>query len=108
VIVSDGLWQRRFGAEIGIRIALGGQTRHLVLLVLAHGARPVAAGLATGIVGALVVSRLLEKLLFGVRPTDGPTMIGVVATIGLVAIAACAGPVRRATRVDPVVALRLD
>jgi len=94
--------------EIGVRMALGARTRDLAILVLRHGARPVVAGIVAGVAGAIVASRLLETLLFGVRPTDAITLIGVVVTISAVAAVACAGPIRRAVRLDPVVALRLD
>jgi ABC-type antimicrobial peptide transport system permease subunit len=94
--------------EIGVRLALGARTRDLVLLVVAHGVRPAIAGIATGVVGALLASRLFATLLFGVRPTDALTLIGVVVAIGVVATAACAGPVRRALRTDPIVALRSE
>jgi len=94
--------------EIGIRMALGAQASDLVLLVLSQGARPVAAGIAAGIAGTIGASRLLQALLFGVQPTDGRTLIGVVIAIGIVAAVACAGPIRCAMRTDPNIALRID
>ena len=94
--------------EIGIRLALGAQARDLVVLVLSFGARPVAVGIVAGIGGAMAVSRLLQTLLFGVGPTDAATLVGVVIAIGLVATAACTGPIRRALRTDPLIALRLE
>jgi putative ABC transport system permease protein len=94
--------------EIGVRLALGARTRDLVLLVVAHGARPVIAGIAAGLVGAFLASRLLATLLFGVRPTDTVTLMGVAIAIAVVATVACAGPVRRALRTDPIIALRSE
>ena len=82
--------------------------RDLAILVLRHGARPVVAGIVAGVAGAIVASRVLETLLFGVRPTDAFTLAGVVITIALVAAGACTRPILRALRVDPVVALRID
>ena len=89
-----------------MRIALGARPADVIRLTLAHGATPVALGLAAGLGGALAASRLLQGLLFGVRPTDVTTLAGVTIAIAAVAAVACAGPVRRAMRVDPVVALR--
>ena len=80
-------------------MALGARTQDLAILVLGHGARPVVAGIVAGTAGAIVASRLLETLLFGVRPTDAFTLVGVVITIALVAASACTGPILRALRV---------
>ena len=92
--------------EIGIRMAMGAQRGELQRMVAASGMKLVLIGLGCGIAGALALTRLLSSLLFGVRPTDVGTF-GVV-TIGLLGVGAvaCYIPARRATRVDPMVALR--
>jgi putative ABC transport system permease protein len=94
--------------EFGVRIALGARRSDLVRLVAMHGARPVAVGLLVGLAGAVFASRLLVTLLFSVRPTDALTLIAVTITIVVVTVLACAGPVRRAMRVDPIVAIRAE
>jgi ABC-type antimicrobial peptide transport system permease subunit len=76
--------------------------------VLAHGLRIAAAGLALGLAGALLLTRVLAGLLYGVGPRDPLTFVAVPATLLLVALAACWIPARRAMRVDPLVALRAD
>jgi ABC-type antimicrobial peptide transport system permease subunit len=92
--------------EIGVRIALGASSRDVLRLVLGHGLKLAGAGLAIGIPVALLASRLLGSLLYGVSPTD-PLVFGA-ASAGLLAVAAFASfiPARRALRVDPVTALR--
>lgn len=92
--------------EIGIRLALGAAPGDILRLVIRQGMRPVLGGIALGIVGALVLTRLMGSLLFGVSATD-PTTFGCVAILlAIVALAACWIPARRAMRVDPVIALR--
>jgi ABC-type antimicrobial peptide transport system permease subunit len=76
--------------------------------VARQGITLIAVGVAIGLGGALVSSRFLEDLLFEVKPSDPETYIGVALLLGLVAIAACLGPVRRATKVDPLQALRAE
>lgn len=94
--------------EIGIRVALGASTDTVVRDVMVHGMGPVAVGVSVGLVGALLASRLLASMLFGVEPTD-PTIYAVVgATMLLTALLAGVLPARRAARVDPIVALRTD
>ncbi len=94
--------------EIGIRIALGSSTGDLYRLVLRHGLSVVAIGLVLGVAGALALTRLLTGFLFEVEPTD-PVVYGAVAMVtGIVALLACVLPVRRATRVDPVEALKAE
>src|SRR6202041_781744 len=92
--------------EIGIRLALGAQRPSILQMVLLQGLRLAIAGAAVGLLGALIVSRLLSGLLYGVRPTDPLTFLGVTVLFIGVALFACYIPARRAIRVDPIVALR--
>jgi putative ABC transport system permease protein len=94
--------------ELGIRLALGAQPGRLVRLVVGQGLRLCGAGLALGLAGALLVTRLLETLLYGVTPLDPGTFFGVPAILLLVALAASYLPARRAARVDPILALRAE
>ena len=91
--------------EIGIRIALGGSARAIFELVLREGLLLITGGFVLGAVGAVALRRSLETQLFGVSATDPVVLIAVTAILGLVAIVACALPARRATRIDPIVAL---
>ena len=94
--------------EVGIRMALGAEARDVVGLVLRQGLWPVAVGLAVGLGGAFAATRLLESVLFQVSPFDPPTF-ALTATVLLgVSLLACYLPARRATRVDPMTALRED
>ena len=93
-------------AEIGIRMALGAERGRVVRLVLGQGLALVGAGLALGIAGALGATRALRTLLFEVAPHDAATYAAVAALLTLVALLACWIPARRATRIDPMVALR--
>jgi putative ABC transport system permease protein len=94
--------------ELGIRIALGAQRRDVFRLVLVQGTRLTFLGLAIGMLAALALSRLLRTLLYGVSATDPITFAGVAGLLGVVALLACFIPARRATRVDPMVALRYE
>ena len=94
--------------EIGIRTALGARPREVARLVLGQSMRTVALGLVVGVGGALAVSRLLSTLLYGVGATDPLTFIGVTLLLAAVAALASYVPARRATRVDPIVALRYE
>jgi len=96
----------RHTRETGIRMALGAQPRNVLRGVVRHGVVLTSIGAAVGIAGSLAVTRLLGSLLFGVRPSDPVTLIGVSCLLLMVALAACYIPARRATRVDPLVALR--
>ncbi len=92
--------------EIGLRMALGAERRDLLGMVLRQGLRVALVGAAIGLALALALSRLLGDLLFGVRPTDPGAIAGVAAIVSVVALIACYVPARRATKVDPMVALR--
>jgi putative ABC transport system permease protein len=91
--------------EIGIRIALGSSAAAIFELVLREGLVLIAAGFALGAVGALALQRSLESQLFGVSASDPAVLGGVTLVLALVAALACALPARRATRIDPIVAL---
>ncbi len=92
--------------EIGIRMAFGAGRGDVLRLILAHGAKLILAGTVFGLLAAFALTRLLSAELFGVSPTDPLTLAAVAIFLGVVAFAACALPARRATRVDPMVALR--
>jgi putative ABC transport system permease protein len=94
--------------EIGIRAALGASRREVIGLVLRSGLMPVLAGLAAGTAVALVASQAVSGMLFGVSPGDPVSLALVVATLALAALAASYVPARRAAKVDPIVALRID
>jgi len=94
--------------EIGIRIALGADHGRVQRLVVREGVALVGAGAAIGVAGALVCTRLLQTLLFDLSPSDPATYVGIVALLGAAAVTASWIPARRASRVDPVVALRAD
>jgi putative ABC transport system permease protein len=94
--------------ELGIRIALGAQRRDVLRLVLAQGARLTLLGVAIGVLAARAFSRLLSTFLFGVSATDPLTFAGVASLLACVSLLACFIPARRATHVDPIVALRYE
>ena len=94
--------------EIGIRMALGAGNSQVVGLVLRQGVTIAGIGIAVGVAGALALSRITQSLLYGVDPADPATFGAVVGVIALVATAACVIPMRRATRVDPLTAIRAD
>jgi ABC-type antimicrobial peptide transport system permease subunit len=94
--------------EIGIRVAMGAQRRDILRMVLRQGIRAAIAGVAIGIIAGLALTRLLSSLLYGVTPGDWLTFVSVSLLMLVVALAACAIPARRATRVDPIVALHYE
>jgi ABC-type antimicrobial peptide transport system permease subunit len=94
--------------EFGVRVALGANVRDLLQLVVGQGMKLVGVGLVVGIVGSLALTRLLGGFLFGVQPTDPRTFAAVAALLAIVGVIACWLPARRATKVDPVVALRAE
>jgi putative ABC transport system permease protein len=96
---------RRIG-EIGLRMALGAQRSDILRLVLGEGALIVVAGVLAGLIGSLLLTRFLRTMLFDTKPTDPVTFGALTLLLGLVALLACLLPARRASRVDPLVALR--
>jgi ABC-type antimicrobial peptide transport system permease subunit len=94
--------------EIGVRMALGASGGTVLGLMLGRAMRLVALGLALGLALALAVNRSVEGMLYGVDPADPLTLAAVALVLGAVALLACWLPARRATRIDPMVALRYE
>ncbi|HET6177750.1 MAG TPA: FtsX-like permease family protein [Candidatus Sulfotelmatobacter sp.] len=94
--------------EIGVRMSLGATRGDVLLLVVRQGAWLAVAGSVAGIAGALLLSRLMAKLLYGVQPTDPATFGAVAVGLGVVAMLACYIPARRAMHIDPMAALRYE
>jgi putative ABC transport system permease protein len=105
-VLAYAVSQRK--GEIGIRMALGASDSDVISLVLKQGLKPTAAGIMLGLAGALFASRVLESLLFGVKPIDALTFCIVPPLLLIVAMAACYLPAWRATRIDPTEALRTE
>lgn len=94
--------------EIGIRLALGARPGDVLRMILRDGACLTAAGVVIGLIAALALTRVMQTLLFEITPTDPVTFATFAALIALAAMLACFVPARRATRVDPVSALRAE
>lgn len=92
--------------EIGVRVALGADVRSVTTMVLAQGARVAAIGVALGLAGSFALTRLLGGLLFGIGATDAATFAAVSLGLFAVALLASAIPARRASRIEPIIALR--
>jgi len=105
-VISYSVAQRT--RELGIRIALGARRPELLRMILSEGAKLASAGVAIGLLGALLLTQLLSSLLYGVRARDPLTYVSVAVLLIFVALVASFLPARRATRVDPVVALRYE
>ena len=106
VVIAYAVKQREH--EIAVRMAVGATGRNIVGMVVRDGSLVVLAGLALGVVGALAVGRLLQAQLFGVDPVDGLTLALATLALALVSLAAILWPARRASKTDPVVALRAE
>jgi ABC-type antimicrobial peptide transport system permease subunit len=94
--------------EIGVRMALGAQTGDVIRLILRRGMALALSGLVIGLAAALLFTRVLEGLLYGVRPTDPIVFAGIAVGLILVALLASWLPARRAARFDPIITLRAD
>jgi putative ABC transport system permease protein len=105
-VISYSVAQRT--GEVGIRMALGAQAGNILGLILGNALLPVAIGLAAGVTASLALGRLLTSLLFGVAAEDLMTIAAVVAVLGIVAVIASYIPAHRATRIDPLTALRYE
>jgi ABC-type antimicrobial peptide transport system permease subunit len=95
-------------SEIGVRMALGAQRSEVLRFTLADGLRPVGWGLVLGLAGAAAAAKMIRDLLYGIQPLDASVFVGVAALLLGVAIAACVLPAWRASRLDPMQALRVE
>ena len=105
-LLSHAVTQRT--QEMGIRMALGAQMSDVLKLVLKQGMMLALAGETIGLVGAFALTRLIRGLLFRVTPIDAMTFVVVIGILSFVALLACYLPARRATKVDPLIALRYE
>ena len=94
--------------EIGIRLALGAGVRDVLRMIVLEGLRPTLLGVVIGAVGALALRRVISSLIFAVKPTDPITFLAVTFVLCVIALLACLIPAYRATKVDPVRALRYE
>ena len=94
--------------EIGLRMALGAQTSDVLRAVMKHGIKLIVAGITLGLGASFALTRFITDLLFGVEPTDPATLVSITLLLLAVALVACFIPARRATRVDPISALRVE
>ena len=92
--------------EIGVRMALGAQIGDVLKLILRRAMLLAAIGIGIGVAGAVAMTRYMTTLLFGVKPIDVVTFIGVAVVLGIVVLVACLVPARRAAKIDPLQALR--
>jgi len=97
---------RRRVPEIGVRLALGARLSDVLRMVVTEGMKPTLLGVAIGVAASLAMGRLVASLIFQVKPTDPMTFVAVGALLALIALLACVIPAYRASKVDPVIALR--
>ena len=105
-VVAFLVGRRRW--EIGVRMALGAQRRAVYWLVIRQGMKPVAFGSVAGLVGSLAASRLVASQLYGISSSDPLTLTSIIVLLVTAALLACWLPARRATKVDPMEALRYE
>lgn len=94
--------------EIGVRLALGARHTEIVRWVLCDALRVLALGIAIGLPAALLLSRLVRVLVFGITPADPATMVGAIGVLTMVSVLAALAPALRAARIDPVLSLRAE